>query len=267
MRKRTSILLALAVLAVAPLAAGAVIEPGIDLFTTPPGGSFYDFSRNPIPAGFFCEGSPAFDGRIELRGVPLVSEVPGQLRGADTVVERLDSAAFDGRGEAETRVRVRALSLVGTEPVRTPCGSFQVHVTLAGKQRVTLMRILRTEENGGTFRAPIEVEGRMTFVPLDRRGARPLVMTGGFSFPAVDVPWSFSAPEVKQVGPVVVDTDGDQIAETRLPGTSSFAPGWSPGGQEDHGACRLCEPEVCHEDPSKQHCTGPIYACSPANCP
>lgn len=270
MRKPITITLAVAlVLGIAALAAAAQpVERGVDLFTTPAGGSFYDFSANPIPAGFFCDDSPAFDGRINLRGLPLVTRVPGQLRGADTVVERLDDAVFNAQGVAHTRVQVRALSLVGTEPVVTPCGSFQVYVTAAGKQNQTTMEIVRTAENGGVFRAPVDVLGRMTFVPIENRFGRPLVLEGSFSFPAGDVPWSYSAgSELKQVESAVVDTDGDQIPDTLIGGVSNFAPGWPPEGLPNIDTCRLCEPEICHTEPEKTHCSGPVYACTPSVCP
>lgn len=252
-----------------PLAADGVVHRGIDLFTTIAGSSFYDFSPNPIPAGFFCEGSPAFDGRIDFQGVPLVTAVPGQLRGADTVVERLDDAVFDDRGAARTRVRVRALSMVGTQPLQTPCGAFQVHVALAGPQRVTTMEVVRSAEGGGTFRAPLDIRARIEFVPMNGpRSLPPLAVTGSFTLPSSDIAWSYvGGPGFKQVGPVVVDTDGDQVPDTRLRGTSNFAAGWAPGGETGQaGSCTVCEPEVCHSNEGHLHCTG-YTACWPNHCP
>ena len=53
------LLLALGLMA-APLLAEDTNSRGIDTFTTTKDGStFYDFSKNPIPAGFFCHGSAA----------------------------------------------------------------------------------------------------------------------------------------------------------------------------------------------------------------
>jgi hypothetical protein len=140
-------------LSLSPLAAAddLVIKRGIDVFTTIANGkTFYDFAKNPIPAGFFCENSAAFTHRVILRGLPIETEVPGQLRGADTVVERLDDASFDENDVAVTRVRFRALSLVSTAPIRTSCGAFHVYVSLAGNQRATTMRLHRTHELGGS---------------------------------------------------------------------------------------------------------------------
>src|SRR3954454_18729508 len=96
-RNRGIWLVALAVvLLAAPLtAAETVIHRGIDTFTTTANGTtFYDFSQSPIPAGFFCKSSAAFTGRVTLKGLPLETGAPGQLHGADTVIERLDDAAF-----------------------------------------------------------------------------------------------------------------------------------------------------------------------------
>lgn len=272
MRTRLVLLVLLAVtVAVSPLAADSVIQPGIDVFTTTANArTFYDFADEPIPAGFFCEGSPAFSGRVALRGLPLETALPGALRGTDTVLERLDEAVLDAAGVATTRVRFRALSLVSIEPIATPCGSFHVYVSLAGEQRPTTMRIYRTQKQGGVFIAPLAVDARMTFVPVAGSADGKLELTGSVTFPARPLPWSFAdGTAAKRIGAVVVDTDGDLEPDTELPGTSNFAPGWSPdgSGQQAPGNCTLCEPAICHDDGGEEHCTGPVYACYPANCP
>ncbi|MES1244534.1 MAG: hypothetical protein ABUT39_23210 [Acidobacteriota bacterium] len=264
-------------LSLSPLMAAdnTVIKRGIDVFTTTANGkTFYDFARNPIPAGFFCEGSAAYTGRVLLRGLPLETETPGQLRGADTVIERLDDAAFDANGTAVTRIRFRALSLVSISPIRTSCGAFHVYVTLAGKQRVTAMSINRTHERGGSFFAPLAVDARMTFVPVKKdRSSRKLELIGSFTFPGNAIPWSLEGGlGMKRVTSAVVDTNGDLKPDTRLFGTTNFAPGWSPDGIKQVAAagCTVCEPESCgHIDPATghQHCTGPVTACYPYNCP
>src|SRR6185436_3867248 len=132
---------------VSPLAADVVIQRGIDTFTTVGNGTtFYDFAANPIPAGFFCKSSAPFTGRVAFRGLPLETGAPGQLHGADTVIERLDDAVFDDSGAAMTRIRFRALSLVSIAPIKTGCGAFHVYASLAGEQRETTMRIYQTEK-------------------------------------------------------------------------------------------------------------------------
>jgi hypothetical protein len=62
--------LAALLLASLPAAAGKVTA-GIDVWTTPDdGNTVVDFTSNPIPAGYFCAGSPAFAQRIALKGSP-----------------------------------------------------------------------------------------------------------------------------------------------------------------------------------------------------
>ena len=258
-----------------PVAAAPVVGRGIDVFTTiPQGGTYYDFAANPIPAGFFCKSSRPFTGRVALTGLPLETEIPGQLRGADTVVERLDDAVFDANGTAVTRVQLRALSLVSVNPIKTGCGAYHVRISLAGTQRPTTMRIFRTHEKGGTFQAPIAADARLTFVPVKGRNPRKLELTGSFTFAPRSTPWSFerTGPVAKRtIGEATVDTNGDLIPDTLLPGTSNFAPGWSPAGfvakPLGGGDCTLCEPPICHEDAGKQHCSGGIYACNGKVCP
>jgi hypothetical protein len=269
--------LAVALLAgLSPLAAMApdtVIHRGVDTFTTiADGNTYYDFASHPIPAGFFCKSSAAFTGRMTFKGLPLETGAPGQLHNADTVIERLDEAAFDTTGTAVTRIQFRALSLVSIAPVKTACGSFHVYVTLAGKQRETTMRILRTSEGGGKFLAPLAVDARLTFIPVKPgKSARKLELVGGFTFPATPLPWSTTGrPDAKRIGSVLVDTNGDLVPDTLVFGGSNFAPGWTPGARvvKTYG-CVQCEPRSCHTDPAtgEQHCTGPVNACNGSYCP
>lgn len=251
------------------VAADPVIYRGIDVFsTTTNGKSYYSFAEHPIPAGFFCKGSPAFSGRVTLRGLPLETAIPGQLGGADTIVERLDDATFDAQGVAVTRVRLRALSLVSIDPIKTRCGAFHVYISLAGPQRVTTMRIQRTHVRGGSFSAPIAVDARVTFVPVKGRSSRKLELKGNLNFPGNAIPWSLEGrPTAKRIASILVDTDGDLVPDTRLPGTSNFAPGWLPQGVPAK-SCTLCEPEICHDGyPDEAHCTGGVWACYPQQCP
>jgi hypothetical protein len=257
-------------LALSPLAADPLIERGIDVFTTPADGKTgYDFAKSPIPAGFFCKGSKPFTGRIAFKGLPLTTGEPGQLRTADTIVERLDDAAFDAKGNAVTRLQFRALSLVSIAPVKTSCGAFHAYVTLADKQRVTTMRIQRTQESGGTFVAPLAADVRLTFIPVNpprnarSKNARRLELEGSFTFPPTPLPWSLTQGETtKKVDSLVVDTNGDLIPDTRVPGRSSFRAGVSPDrgglnkGSFGDGDFNCCVEYVCHYDgTSHEHCT------------
>lgn len=258
-------------LGLSPLAADSIIRRGIDKFTTAAdGNTYYDFAKTPIPAGFFCKGSKAFTGRVALKGLPLTTETPGQLKGADTIVERLDDAAFDAQGLAVTRLQFRALSLASIAPIKTSCGAFHAYVSLAGKQRVTTMRIQRTEEGGGTFVAPLAVNARLTFIPVKavkNKSARKLELTGSFTFPASSIPWSLiDGPQVKSIASAVVDTNGDLVPDTRLPLASNFLAGATPDRVIASEACSCCPSPVCHIDPAngKEHCTTPCtgtYSC------
>jgi hypothetical protein len=255
------------------LGADPVIRRGIDVFTTTANGTtFYDFSKSPIPAGFFCEKSKPFRGRVVFKGLPLETERPGQLRGADTVIERLDDAVFKANDTAVTRVRFRALSLVSVSPIRTGCGAYHAYVSLAGPQRITKMRIRRTHEGGGTFSAPLAVNVRLTFIPVNAskaRSPRKLELLGDFTFPASPLPWGLSAGAgAKRINTAFVDTNGDLTPDTQLSGTTNFFPGWSRNMSVPK-ACYLCEPKMCHTDPAtgKEHCSGPIYACNGTVCP
>jgi hypothetical protein len=251
-----------------PLAADPVIQRGIDVFTTPADGrTYYDFALSPIPAGFFCNRSKAFAGRVAFKGLPLATATPGQLRGADTVIERLDDAAFNTKGTAVTRIQFRALSLASIAPIKTACGAYHVYVSLGGEQRVTAMSIHRTHENGGSFVAPLAVDTRMTFIPVKRarnQGARKLELTGSLTFPPRDLPWSLTAgTRTKGSGPVVVDTNGDLTPDTLLPGTSNFAAGRSPENRTlnklyDDPYTPCCP--TCHAADGHEHCYYP-YNC------
>jgi hypothetical protein len=258
-------------LGLSPLAADSTIQRGIDLFATlGDGKTFYDFAQSPIPAGFFCKGSKPFTGRVAFKGLPLTTGTPGQLSDTDTVIERLDDAVFDANGTATTRIQFRALSLVSIAPIKTGCGAFHVYVSLGGKQRVTTMKIYRTQDAGGNFVAPLAVNTRVTFIPVKparNKAAQKLELAADFTFPDTPVPWRFSAGALaKGMGPVIVDTDGDLIPDTLLPRTSNFAAGSSPDRfmlkvDSYYSTCDPCAVESCHTDPStgKQHCSIPMW--------
>jgi len=271
-RSVLAVLVVSLLLGLSPLAADPVIRHGIDIFTTTANGTTsYDFAQNPIPAGFFCKGSKAFTSRVALKGLPLATGTPGQLWDTDTIIERLDDAAFDARGVAVTRIQMRALSLVSIAPIKTACGSFHVYVSLGGKQRVTTMNIYRTQEGGGNFVAPLAVNARLTFIPVKpgrNKAAQKLALDGSFTFPASPLPWSHAGSAMaKRIGSVIVDTNGDLIPDTALPATSNFSPGSSPdrlrlNKVDYYGDCPdPCAGPTCHLDPStgKEHCTYPTW--------
>jgi hypothetical protein len=259
-------------LGVLPLsAAETVIRRGIDVFTTAGNGkTYFDFSYDPIPAGFFCKSSKAFTGKVPFKGLPLTTDPPGQLLGADTVVERLTDATFDDRGIATTRLRFRALSMVSIAPIKTACGAFHVYVSLAGQQRVTTMSIFRTQEGGGSFVAPIAVDARITFIPVKPprdKSARRLELIHRFTFPAMPIPWSLVTGLQKGLASVVIDTDGDLIPDTQIPGTSNFAAGQFPDSFMNKEYCSCCPTGyTCHDANGEQHCVNVTMCPGTQNC-
>ena len=238
-------------LAVPAVAADRIITNGSDLWATRGDGStFADFSKSPIPAGFFCHNSEPFTGRIVFRGDPLVTGEPGVLGRTDTIVQRLDDAVFNKRGVATTRIQVRSLSFLGTAPIKTSCGLFKVRVVLHGEQPVTTMRIVRDNQKGGRYFAPIGVNLRMVFEPaVVQRGGEVVELTRSFLFPAApDAKWSYKPGPggIQRTGFVLTDTDGDRQADTYLPGTSNFAAGWN--GLEKAAST------TCHVHVQGNHC-------------
>jgi hypothetical protein len=272
-RNRSILLVALAIVllgSLSPLVADNVIRHGVDTFTTTANGkTFYSFAKNPIPAGFFCASSAAFSGKVAFRGLPIETETPGALHNADTVIERLDDATFNERGVAQTRLRFKALSMVSISPIQTTCGAYHAYVTLAGDQRVTSMKIYRTEAGGGHFAAPLAVDAKISFIPVKpTKSARRLELVGTFDFPASSLPWSTTGgAATKSFGNVLIDTKGTLKPDTLISGSTNFWPGWQPGVTLQTKGCTTCEPASCHDSGGCQHCTGAVVVCSPANCP
>lgn len=245
------------------MAADRVIQNGIDVWVTKGDGrTFVDFARNPVPAGFFCSSSAPFTDRVAFQGVPIVTGTPGALGKADTIVQRLDDAAFDKRGVATTRIQVRALSLASIEPISTACGKFNLSVSLDGVQPTTRMRIVRDHENGGRFSAPLALNTRVTFTPVGRPNDETLELAVPVRFAATpNVPWHSKSSALFE-GFVLVDTDGDRSPDTYLPGSSNFIagkaskpvtsskPGLAVGAFTEGGGGYYC-----HYDPAgHQHC-------------
>jgi hypothetical protein len=255
--KRVSVLLLAAMaimLAVPAFAVDRTVTNGIDLWRTPGDGTtFADFSKESIPAGFFCNKSEAFNGRIIFKGVPIATGQPGVLGATDTVVQRLDNAAFNKRGVATTRIQIRAMQFESVAPVKTACGLYKAYVRLDGDQPVTTMRIVRDNEKGGRFFAPISVNIKMTFEPVGRATTEALEIRKALRFPpAQNAVWSTNRRVNPALGGFVkVDTDGDGTPDTFLPGTSSFAAGRAVQQKRP----LYTDPVTgCHIEDEGQHC-------------
>jgi len=254
--KRLSVLtlIGLAVLLAVPaLAADRTITNGVDLWRTPGNGmTFADFSKEFLPGGFFCPGSAPFTGRVVLKGIPIASAKPGAVGAADTIIQRLDNATFNKRGVATTRIQMRAMQFESLAPVKTTCGDFNLKVTLDGEQPITRMRIVRENEKGGHFYAPISVNVRLSFTPVGRATTEALELRKALRFPpAPNAQWAdLPGTGRPSEGVLKVDTDSDGLPDTFLPGTTNFAAG-RPSTPEKALAVVA---DGCHTADEGQHC-------------
>jgi hypothetical protein len=158
--------LLLAVAALPALAASPIdrVPAGLDYWQTlSSGATMYDFSNNAIPAGFFCNGSAPFKGRVNFEGVPIHTEPAGILGTTDTVIERLDDAIFDDSGTAQTRIRGRVLNLQGTDLLKNACGKFKVTANLTPNQPTSPMVFHAVNKYGGTFDAQLRLRVQVNF--------------------------------------------------------------------------------------------------------
>jgi len=253
--KKVLLITVLCLIAAAPVfAANVAIRNGIDIWTTKADGrTHYDFASNPIPSGFFCASSSPFTDIVFFKGSPIATSTPGALGRTDTIVQRLDDVAFEKSNVATTRIQLRALSLVSMYPVKTSCGSFNVKATLDGDQPITRMRIFRESAAGGRYVAPLALNVKMVFTPVDNPSARPLVLRKAIQFRAAPgTTWTAkpAAGLVTHEGFVKVDTDGDGAPDSFLEGTTAnFSAAGNPFAKMANGNCH-CADGGCTE----MHC-------------
>jgi hypothetical protein len=158
--------LLLAVAALPVLAASPIdrVPAGLDYWQTlSSGATMYDFSNNAIPAGFFCNGSAPFKGRVNFEGVPIHTEPAGILGTTDTVIERLSDAVFDDGGTARTSIRGRVLNLQGTDLLKNACGKFKVTAHLTPNQPTSPMVFHAVNQYGGIFDAQLRLRVQVDF--------------------------------------------------------------------------------------------------------
>ncbi|HEX4494025.1 MAG TPA: hypothetical protein VIE43_00025 [Thermoanaerobaculia bacterium] len=263
LRSVVGVALILAVIGGSPMfAAGDVVHKGVDLWMTVAGFAQTSFADQPIPAGFFCEGSQPFTGKVKFQGAPLAVEPAGSLGSIDTVVSRLDDAAFDAKGEATTRIQLMALSLVSLQPIETSCGKYNVSVNLAGEQPKTLMHIFRTDAFGGTYTAPLALNVKAVFTPVNgnlsgRREVTRRIDLG----PGTNSVWAYvNLPRYKQG--VAVDTNGDGKPDTVLPASSNFLAGVSPAVLKAPPAL----PRLAASTQTTTQTASPVIACPVGQC-
>ncbi len=270
---RTRLVVAIAAMLLVSLPTFAVdrsIQSGVDLWATPGNGkTFIDFATIPIPAGFFCFKSAPFRGKVVFEGIPVATAERGVLGKTDTIVQRLDEAVFNKHGVARTRVQVRALHFQSVRPIQTACGAFNVEVRLNGPQPITSMKIVRQSDHGGRFFAPISVNGKVVFTPVNRRSGEVLEMVRNVRFPANQgISWAdrYVGKGIQRAGYVLVDTDGDFAPDTHVPGTSSnFAAGvrYKPAPESNRALVGtrefILDDNGCHiEPPTEGHCPEPV---------
>jgi hypothetical protein len=241
--------MAMALLATLPAAAALdPVLPGVDLFQTPPGSTYQDFSGTPIPAGFFDPGSDPFSGVVFLEGNPPLLTVPPFAYGgpgcppcADTVVERKEVATIGPVCPSSDTIDIEivALSLTSSSPITVTysAGSpelwdVDVCLSTALPQPIGSMTITHECDDGGSWTSTLPVQAKFTFIrqsdsavrTLDGPGVPVVTLSGGGGWVHVPSP-GFG---VMTAGPASVDGDCDGAVGPLLPGTSNFAPGISP---------------------------------------
>lgn len=245
------------------------IVRGVDVFQTSTGSSptFFDFSSNPIPAGFFCTGSAPFTGVITFQGVPLTTSPAGVTANGDTVVERLANGVFSSSGTATIPLIVRALRLAGTNTISIFCPGvgttvWRVSTCLCGTQPTTNITVGVDQTCGcGHFNGALQLNVCVTFTNVANGTVRgPIRQT--IRLNVVNSAWCPTpGPGEPVIGaPFAVDTNCDNVPDLSVPGTTNFHKGWTCGNQGVDCLTQYANLTECHDGPTvdDQHCTNPI---------
>jgi hypothetical protein len=243
------------------------ITPGVDAFQTstdPTHATGVDFGANPIPADFFCPGSPAFNGTVALRGAVLETIPAGVTGNADTLVERVQTGAFTGE-ETRIQVKVRSLRLTSVAPITIPCPpplspDWRLDVCECGVQPTTEIVAKVDQDCGcGHFDGELKFNTCLRFTNLGTNTVLgPITQEVGLRIS--NMPWCpRPMPGALQIAGefTVRDCDG---AEARLRGTSNFFPGVSCAEETKDCWTEFANLTQCHEGPSPthQHCVNPV---------
>lgn len=219
--------------------AADLIPSGYDAWVTPNNGS--SRLKLDFPPGFFCNGlsSELRDQVLLFKGKPFLTDPVDEAGGADTLIERLDSAVFVD-GVATTRLRIVGLSLQGQQPYVVECPdhteeSWNVEVGLdpAIPAPIGSMTLRTNATNtGGSFDSDFYVPAVLTFRgPAGRVGTlhHTAHMVSRFA------PWSRVVDvrhwDCRTGYWIDLDGDGDwdlYIEYWRCPGRGGFHPGWRP---------------------------------------
>lgn len=227
--------LALAVV-FAPVAMAETLDAGSDVWKTDANGSFVSFVNDPIPPGFFCDGSPAFSGTIEMTGKPLATSPSNALRGADTIIVRPQPATFDANGVAQVDGFVAALSLKGKSQLTVDCTggpiTFNILAYADDPTVPTELEVVKTANLGGTFSGTVRVPAVVRFTDAnDASYSVELENDIDFQVPST-AEWTNEPGGDGWSSPAAtVDTDADGVPDTPIPAASNFFPGHSPHPQ------------------------------------
>jgi hypothetical protein len=170
------LLTSVAVLCCAQVAlANGPVAPGDDIWATPcGGGSYSDFSGNPIPADFFDPGSDPFSGQVPFGGDPgLVGLVPPAQppSDVDTIVRRDGTVGPFTCGDSQTvAIEIISLSLVSCAPVTVEYNGgatselWDVRVCLDNPQTPGTMQLNHECPEGGSYSSSLPVQVQLQFV-------------------------------------------------------------------------------------------------------
>ncbi len=201
----------------------------------------FDFSVDPIPAGFFGPGSDPFDGILELGGG----------MSSDTWIYKETDLCFcpPWPSTAATTTEVTSLNLVGCEDFTVTYGGsdpelWSVSASLDGVQPQGELTATREADWGGTFDSLLRVVPGFQFTGPG--GAPILDFSPGVVVEIVgdDLPWVAFDP----------DPGGPNCSQ------EGFWPGWPPPGR---AGC--CEP-TCH-DAGPGYPPGHLHCVLPPGCP
>jgi hypothetical protein len=248
-------LVAILALAAVPALAQDVIPHGTDSWTTSGDGSSYtDLS---LPAGFLDAGCPAFNGRVILAGVPIVTSPPNAFNGGDTLIERLEDATFDDKGVATTKIVVRGLHFRVADALKTGCGDWKADVGADKQQSATDMTIVRQDSTGGYFTAPISVNAVWTFTRTD--GTVRTLKTSNVLTSSDQSPWqSGSCGKALATGRTTTAlVDSENTGKPSLKISAQISVGFHPGFGPSCRPVVLCRGKMI--DPTI-HCYGPAIA-------
>lgn len=218
------------------------IEPGVDLWTSPPGISFENhFTAMPVPADFFGPGSDPFNGSICLTGSPLTTNPTGALGSTDAIIRRLGPVSLPSIPDVgAVPIEIVALNLVSCNPITVtyisdPPELWNVNVTLSSNvpQQQGQMTIRKSCCNGGTFDSQLPVSAKFIFTRVSDNAQRVLDLGGIFppiSFQSTGSHWSYDVPPpfdlVTSPGLVFCDHDLSPITpDVMIEPSSKFAPG------------------------------------------